>query len=339
MRRLAAVALMAGVVCCSTRSQSTVYCVTDSECSDGQVCGTESCSGFSHCLRAECACRQDGLVNPCGAADAFECTCNNATCRDPWDSCGNQLCPGVCEQGQSCQFCLDEGGCGLVEPCLGSSCIVALDGSARCRPTECREQVQKPPQCGNADSPCGSICPTSNSDGRKCGEDPLTGASLGSCGAHHYCYKGECQQDPQYLLCEGDLMAMDAEISVEELSGPMPLPAGGIITDGTYDLVAEHEFDPYAAASRYLRGALRFTNGATRVEHIYDRDPSSQADPKSPHRLMAVRANDSTLSFNVECPDSSQVTSPNDSRGFSVAGEELWLFQRTVVEIYKRRPD
>jgi hypothetical protein len=176
-----------------------------------------------------------------------------------------------------------------------------------------------------------------NCGGQECGDDPLTGTSCGVCGAHRYCIAGKCRQDSQYLLCDGDLVAMDDEVAVEEVSGPMPLPSGGEIADGTYDLVAEHEFQANSVADRYRRGALRFTNSGTRVEHIFDAELGSQADTESPHRLMTVSIDGTVLSFHVDCPDEDHVIFPDYMRGFSVVGEELWLIQRTVVEIYKRR--
>jgi len=328
-----------GVVSCSSASElETHYCSSDSECAPGQVCGTESGSGILHCLRVGCAYTPGGFTNPCGdGATSSGCSCEHATCQDPLDSCRQQLCPGVCKQGESCQFCFNGDDCDRVNPCFGSTCVVAPDRNAACRPPECMYFWQKPPQCGSPDSPCGPVCPTPNCGERQCGADPLTGASCGSCGAHHYCIDGNCRQDPQYLFCEGDLVAKDAEIAVEQVRGRLPLPAGGEIADGTYDLVAEQEYEPYSVSDIYYRGALRFTNGGANVEHIYDADFSSQADRNSPHRLMTVSADGTTLMFHVDCPGKPHVFFVDYTRGFSVVGDELWLIQRAFVEIYERR--
>jgi hypothetical protein len=82
------------------------------------------------------------------------------------------------------------------------------------------------------------------------------------------------------------------------------------------------------------RAALKFAGGS--VEHIYDPNWNYGAETDSPHRLLSVTVEDSTLRFHVDCP--SPVAFPNYERGFSVRGEELWLFQAGLIEIYLRRP-
>jgi hypothetical protein len=111
---------------------------------------------------------------------------------------------------------------------------------------------------------------------------------------------------------------------------------------GSFDhprlLCQRREYQPNSVADKYIRGAIRFWDGGAQVEHIYDPDLQSQADRASPHRLMTVNIDDTTLTFNVTCPDAANVIFPSYTRGFTVDGDQLWLIQRTVLEIYRRRP-
>ncbi len=112
------------------------YCQTDSECGTAEVCGTEACTGIYHCLRAECACVPGGFRNPCSLPPS-KCNCDHATCEQPFDSCGQYICAGVCKPGQSCQVCVDPGGCDFAEPCLSSTCQLDGAGQAVCRSDDC----------------------------------------------------------------------------------------------------------------------------------------------------------------------------------------------------------
>lgn len=83
---------------------------------------------------------------------------------------------------------------------------------------------------------------------------------------------------------------------------------------------------------------MRFTDGGTRVEHIYGPVPGSQADEGSPHRLMKVSAKEYWLTFSLTCPVAPNMFHPSYARLFTAEGMELWLFQDQLVEIYERRP-
>jgi hypothetical protein len=37
-----------------------------------------------------------------GRAEPARCNCDSATCAEPLDSCGEQLCLGVCKEGDAC---------------------------------------------------------------------------------------------------------------------------------------------------------------------------------------------------------------------------------------------
>lgn len=134
------------------------------------------------------------------------------------------------------------------------------------------------------------------------------------------------------------MQAKPVEIQVDELPGPIPTPSGGSIADGIYDLVAEQEYQAPSLSDVYVRGAIRFFDAGTHVEHIYDPVLGSQADDNSPHRLMNVSSDGSELTFDVTCPDRSSVTFPHYLRGYTASGSELWLFQQQLIEIYMKRP-
>ena len=71
------------------------------------------------------------------------------------------------------------------------------------------------------------------------------------------------------------------------------------------------------------------------IEHIYDQDLTSFADSETPHRLMTVSAEGTSLNFEVTCPDIAIF--PTFTRPYSVQGSELWLFQEGLIEVYQRR--
>lgn len=321
---------------CSSGGTSVQYCQTDDECSGGMVCGTEDCQGILHCLRAECACTPGGFVNPCSPDySSSACNCDHATCDHPLDSCNKNVCLGVCNLGQSCQFCVADGGCDLAEPCLSSTCQVDGAGQAACRAGLCTPLAQ-PPQCGDASAPCGA-CFQPKCDGIDCGDDPLTGTSCGTCPVLHYCDATQhCVQPPGYALCEGDLSVMPDAITPDVLTGAAPTPTGGTIADGIYDLVAEHEFG-FGIPTVYERAALRIFDAGVHAELMSDLDLSSP-DYDSPHRLLTMsQGGDTTLNFEVTCPDT-YVLFPHYARGYSASGEDLWLFQQSLIEVYKKRP-
>lgn len=80
---------------------------------------------------------------------------------------------------------------------------------------------------------------------------------------------------------------------------------------------------------------LKFSAGATSVEHIYDPNRSYGADDDSSHRLMTVVPEGVELTFHVDCPTSAIFRTCR--RGYSVRGDELWLFHPSLIEIYTRR--
>lgn len=209
-----------------------------------------------------------------------------------------------------------------------------LEGNAVCRPRECL--TAQPPLCGSPEATCGATCPQPDCAGRECGEDPRFGISCGSCGPHRYCIDEKCRQEPGYALCEGDLQATPPEVPVEQAQGTIPPPQGGQIVDGIYDLVAQREYVGPGISETYTRAALRFTSNGTRVEHIYD---AGTADAESPHRLMSVSISSVTLAFEISCPDRNHVFWSEYSRDFDAQGEEIWLHQERLLEIYTRRPE
>jgi hypothetical protein len=321
---------------CSSGGTSVHYCRSDSECDDGMVCGTEACQGPSHCLRAECACVSGGFANPCSTDNSSDaCNCDHATCNHPLDSCNKDVCLGVCNLGQSCQFCVDAGGCDVADPCLDSSCQIDGAGQAACRSGVCTSLTQ-PPQCGDASAPCGA-CFQPKCDGIECGDDPLTGTSCGTCPVLHYCDATQhCTQRAAYALCEGDLSVLPDAITPSVLAQAAPTPTGGQIADGIYDLVAEYQ-SGNGIATVYERAALRFFDAGVHAELMSDLDLSSP-DYDSPHRLLSVsQADDTTLSFDVTCPDM-YVLFPHYTRSYSANGDDLWLFQQSLIEVYKMRP-
>ena len=68
-------------------------------------------------------------------------------------------------------------------------------------------------------------------------------------------------------------------------------------------------------------------------------DPDlSSPDYDTPHRLLNVtQMDDTTLSFEVSCPDTG-VPFPHYVRSYSASGDDLWLFQPSLLEAYKKRP-
>jgi hypothetical protein len=319
---------------CSSGGTSVQYCQSDSDCSGGMVCGTEACQGPTHCLRAECACEPGGFTNPCSVPpDA--CNCDHATCDHPLDSCGKNVCLGVCNLGQSCQFCVTSGGCDLAEPCLSSTCQIDGAGQAACRAGLCTS-LSQPPQCGDASAPCG-VCFQPKCDGIECGADPLTGSSCGTCPVLYYCdFTQHCVQPSSYALCAGDLSVMPDAIMPDVLAEAAPAPTGGTITDGTYDLVAEHEYG-IGIPDIYEHAALRIFDAGVHAELMSDLDLDSP-DYDSPHRLLTLsQADATTLNFDVTCPDMG-VLFPHYTRGYSASGDDLWIFQPSLIEVYKKRP-
>jgi hypothetical protein len=328
-------------------NQDEQYCEFDSDCGPNRVCGAPACYSPTICQPEASACRcllgdgrgvGDQLICAGRPVEPERCNCDSATCAEPLDSCGERLCLGVCQLGDACDFCVSSDVCMSAEPCLGSRCTPDGMGGAVCRPDECTLRVLTPPLCGTPRAPCGEACTEPDCTDLECGPDPVLGTSCGSCGPHRYCTANRCQQSPAYSLCDGDLRATPGEVAVETATGTMPEPLGGPIADGIYDLVAQREYVAFSASAKYDRGAMRFTVGATRVEHIYDATAGSQADAESPHRLMSVHASGSILSFSVTCPEGAVVFDPDYTRGFTAEGTELRLFQENVIEIYERRP-
>lgn len=318
-------------------------CSSDDECGPYEICGTTDCTGFPRCIPTNCACSQGPgyIIAPgdaCLSGDGDpppRCTCDEATCDDPLDSCGLDTCPGVCQPGESCAVCLEGDACGNAEVCLGSYCISHLPGRAFCLGLECLRAA--PPLCGTPDAPCGEDCCQPDCSGRECGDDPNCNVSCGECGAHTFCSIDTCRSLTGLDLCPGDLRALDPIIPFESVGGTMPQPTGGVIVDGTYDLIAQHRYQLTYFADVYLRSALRFSANATQVEHIYDPDIAYRADGESPHRQLTVVADGTTLNFEVTCPVEHAIFDFY-TRGFTVQGSELRLFQESSVEIYARRP-
>ncbi len=309
-----------------------------SGCPTGQVCGTV-CGGTPTCIPLGCSC-ENQAGNPMPSAGCYpyvppRCTCDNATCDNPLDSCGEQTCPGVCELGDSCQFCVDNEMCNG-EPCRGGLCLLARTGLATCRPTECAFSQLMPPLCGSPDALCGEECCLPDCEGFQCGQDRLCGVSCGTCAPHHSCVGNQCTQSAVYSECSGDLTATPPEIVVEPAAGPMPPPIGGTLEDGIYDLTALREYVHDTFAETFTRAAMRFFNGGTELEHIYDADFLSGSDPEAPHRHVNVTVTGpTTLHFWVICPGT---LFPMYDRDYSVHPNELWLYQEGMIEVYTKRP-
>jgi hypothetical protein len=241
----------------------------------------------------------------------------------------------VCPFGESCQACLESDVCGFTEICADSFCIVDGAHQAKCRPLACSDPFKDQSLCGSDDAVCGE-CPVPDCEGRECGQAANSSASCGTCRVHRWCATdGKCQQRPEYQYCGGDLEAQPPEIPVVGQAEPAPEPQGGSISDGIYDLVAQRFNGSTAFLEKYLRGALAFSEGATRAEHIYDAEPGSQADDETPHRELSVSGDGTTLRFHIDCPGT--VLFRDYERQFTAAGDELWLYQPGMVEIYQRR--
>ena len=322
-------------------------CSSDVDCRDGEACGTTTCSGFLRCIPRRCACNRM-LVGPPGdaclrspdpEANTPVCSCAHATCASPRDSCGRSTCPGVCALGESCAACLYNS-CSQ-DVCRGSSCVVNdARTAAVCRPDECVEpRARKPPLCGTPDALCGEECCKPDCVGRVCGEDPRCGESCGAgCEPQHVCSsEGQCQLDKRVTACPGDLRTTTPRIAVERPSGSPPAPAGGSITDGIYDLVAARAYVENPPADLYERAAIRFSEGGTQVELVYDPHPDYPSNAGGLHRLMMVEMESSTEMLLVaRCPSDDPI-SRYLRRGFTAQGSELWLFQPNVVEVYRAR--
>ena len=60
----------------------------------------------------------------------------------------------------------------------------------------------------------------------------------------------------------------------------------------------------------------------------------------SEYQRAALRffdADDTTLSFDVTCPNMG-VLFPHYTRSYSASGDDLWLFQQSQLDAYKKRP-
>lgn len=55
------------------------------------------------------------------------------------------------------------------------------------------------------------------------------------------------------------------------------------------------------------------------------------------HRHLNVSSQGSVLHFTVTCPSEVLTRYAVYDRGFSVQGSELWLFQPSLIEIYRMR--
>ncbi len=321
---------------CSSDGPAVQYCQSDSQCASDMVCGTEACQGVLHCLRPECACTPGGFTNPCSIASSSDgCNCDKATCDHPLDSCNKDICLGVCKLGDACQFCFTSGGCDVADPCLSSTCQIDGAGQAACRAGLCTPLAQ-PPQCGDASAPCG-VCFQPKCDGIECGPDPMTGASCGTCAVLHYCDATQhCTERSGYALCAGDLSVMPDLVKPDVLAEAAPAPTGGTIADGIYDLVAEHEFG-FGIPNTYQRAALRIFDAGAHAEFISDPD-FDNPDYDTPHELLTLSPADATtLNFDVTCPTTG-VLFPHATRGYSASGDDLWLFQSSLIEVYTKRP-
>ncbi len=137
-----------------------------------------------------------------------------------------------------------------------------------------------------------------------------------------------------YTKCDGDLTATPPEVVPTGLAEAAPAPVGGELADGIYDLVGEYQYR-VGISAEYERAALRLFDAGTHAEFIYD--PGSNAEADSPHRLLDVSRYDSTtLNFDVTCPDTS-VIFRHYQRGYSASGDDLWLFQDSLLEVYEKR--
>jgi hypothetical protein len=337
-----AVALLLAVSLAGCSTDEPQHCFTDIECGYGNVCGQESCSSPMVCMPAPgCLCFQNAQAQSsqllCPSTTAPRCHCADATCAEPYDSCGEHICLDVCELGDPCEFCRGSH-CELTDPCRAGRCLRDGPGEPVCLPETCHFRPLRPPLCGSPDSICGEVCDEQDCEGIECGPDRVLGESCGTCGPNSYCAVDHCQQTAAYLACDGELQATPPEVPIGLTTEPLPEPRGGDIADGIYDLVAQIESRPFTPSTTYVRGALRFSDGATRVEHIFDPTPEPLAHYDSLHRNMIVSASGPILSFLVACPDNNLTFDPEYVRGFTASGTELHLFQEEMVEIYTRRP-
>jgi hypothetical protein len=154
---------------------------------------------------------------------------------------------------------------------------------------------------------------------------------------HHYCaIDNRCVQPARYTLCLGDLQATPDAVTLASLAEPVPTPQGGDMADGTYDLIDEYKYG-LDITDEYERAALRIFDAGTHAEQIYDATSGSPGYD-SPHRFLNVnRVDATTLSFDVTCPDKMYVLFPHYLRGYTAGGDELWLFQSSLIEVYRKR--
>jgi hypothetical protein len=195
-----------------------------------------------------------------------------------------------------------------------------------------------PPLCGTPDALCGEECCELDCSDIQCGPDKRCGLSCGTCDTASFCtIDGRCELDTGVATCAGDLRATPPKIAVEAATGDPPVPLGGTIADGIYDLVATRAYSQTHIANIYERSALRFSTGGTQLEQSYNRDPDYTAAYDSPHRLLTVVVDGTALHFKVTCPDDLISIDVSFDRGFTVQGAELWLIQPGFVEIYRAR--
>lgn len=321
-------------------------CSSEFDCREGETCGTATCSGFLKCIPSNCACTSasilipgDECLHPSPPSPPVTCSCAQATCAKPFDSCGRELCPGVCKLGQACSVCLQQS-CAGVELCKDSYCMFNYSlTEAVCRPSECFAAL-RPPLCGTPDAPCGEECCEPECVYRECGREEVCGLSCGVCAPGMVCNSSQrCEPSTGISRCEGDLRVTEPWVAVESATGDQPASLGGTIADGSYDLVAIRAYDTVASDVIFGRAALRFSASGTKLEQIYDANPDYGADAYSPHRLFDIEVDGTgtVLHFVLTCPDPESTPQRRYNRGFTVQGSELWLSGVGYVEIYRQR--
>jgi len=188
-------------------------------CDDGscEVSECPACGDDEHCVEGQCVCRPD-----CDADDACDddgcggvCECPEGMGRDPEgnikpleeckDSCATAgwQCGVVC--GERCGTCDDgadcnDGQCGCVPQCDGTSCSDGCGGSCECAPGKvcnatdaCVAPSECHDSCASTDRSCGSVC----------------GNACGSCENDEACIAYSCQPGLSCEHCSLRLQLLD----------------------------------------------------------------------------------------------------------------------------------
>ncbi|MFN7145250.1 MAG: hypothetical protein ACK4YP_15865, partial [Myxococcota bacterium] len=121
--------------------------------------------------------------------------------------------------------------------------------------------------------------------------------------------------------------ASTTTVSETQVNTAYPVPAGGAIADGTYDLVRFEVYTP-ATADDHARARRMVFEGDTVV--------AINVDDGAPQPILGGTwsTGGTDLSFAITCPTTGTVTLP-----YTASGDELWLFdpEEPNVQVYTRQ--